>query len=151
MISDWFRKPIGEAKSRQPEEAQAEAIFRALSGICPMCGEALRGHSYQLFAITVADESTEILVEFIQSARGHSWETLSHFQTFDPMKNALEAFALGCPDTILALLLVRDPFELYDTSSVEYFEALNQKESATWRCLFATNNWRGFGTAALAG
>jgi hypothetical protein len=104
----------------------------------------LAGHGYQLFAIVRADRQNELLRDLIEKAKGHHWEALSQFQKFDPLKNALEAYALRCTDSSLTLLLVRDLFELCDADSVEDFENLTAAESTSWSSSLRTGRWEGF-------
>jgi hypothetical protein len=151
MISNWVRKLMSETEPSEPHMAEANGIFRALGGNCPKCGNTLRDHSYQLFATTVADEHSETLMDFIRCAKRHEWETLSHFQTFDPLKNALEVYSLRCPDSSLSLLIVRDPFELFDGMSVEDSEGLDQEESTRWSSFLPAHKWKSLGKGASAG
>ena len=57
------------------------------------------------------------------------------------MKNALEVHALRCPDNRLNLLFVRNPFELFDGSSIESWEALDETESPEWSTHLTNEKW----------
>jgi hypothetical protein len=144
MFTDWLRKRTRTVDVSQVNGPVAETLLMALGGKCPRCGATLAGHSYQLFAIVVADRQNELLRDFIENAKGHHWEALSQFQKFDPSKNALEAYALRCTDSSLTLLLVRDPFELYDADSMEDFENLTVAESTSWSSSLRADRWEVF-------
>jgi hypothetical protein len=124
MFTDWLGKRRRTVDVRQANGPTVKTLLTALGGKCPRCAGTLAGHCYQLFAIVRADRQNELLRDVIDKAKGHHWEALSQFQNFDPLKNALEAYALRCTDSSPTLLLVRDPFELCDADSVEDFENL---------------------------
>src|SRR5215469_8450883 len=129
----WLKRFVPERKTATPTEATARALFQALGGKCPRCQSDLRGHSFQLFAMTVARaERNQELLDFINKAKNHEWESLSNYQDFDALKNALEAYAIRCEDNQLNLLFVRNPFELLDGLSVEDWEALDENEGTKW-------------------
>jgi hypothetical protein len=144
MISAWVQKLIAATRPSQQVEPEANEIFKVLCGKCPKCGKTLGDHFYQLFAVIATDGRKEKLSDFIRNARDHNWETLSRYQTFDPLKNPLEAFALRCPDSSLTLLLVRDPSELYDSKSVENVESLDQDENFKWSPYLSADKWKSF-------
>jgi hypothetical protein len=97
MFSDWFRKPSRPVDVSEANGPTAEALQTALGGKA--------GHSYQLFAVVVEQRQNELLRDFIEAAKGLHWEALSQFQKLDPLKNALDTYALRRADSSLTLLL----------------------------------------------
>jgi hypothetical protein len=145
----WLRKLVPERRPTAPSEARALALSQVLGGRCPRCRGDLQDHSFQLFAITVATaERKEALSDFISKARKHDWDSLSKFQDFNSLENALEVHALRCADQKLNMLLVRDPSELFDGHSVEDWEALDQNESSKWLSSLNGAKWICFATAS---
>src|SRR6185369_17434991 len=100
------------------EDAHGVEITKMLKS-CPMCQGHLDGHSYALFAITVAstDRRTRLL-EFFDALKAHDWRQAIEFQEFEGSVNVAEAFALKCVSDAVALLMLRDPFELYDANEI---------------------------------
>lgn len=151
MSFDWLRRFTKKEKNVSPSKATADLLSQAMRGECPRCKSDLHSHAFQIFAITVASlEKKEVVSDFIRKARNHDWESLSKFSDFDPMKNALEACALRCEDNRLSLLLVRNPFELFDDSSVEDWEALDENESSKWLGYLPNEKWVCFDSGRLA-
>jgi hypothetical protein len=112
---------------------------------CPRCLQVLNGHSYQIYAMTVATtERHDTLLAFLQKARRHEWESLSRIQDFDPLKDSLQVYALQCPDQSLSILLVRDPFELFDGDSLEGWGPLQGPEARSWLTFLDRNKWASF-------
>jgi len=81
----------------------------------------------------------------IETAKGHEWSRLSAFQEFDGTKNAIVLFALECPNGNLSMLLVRDPFELLDSKSVEHWESLPVDAAQGWTTFLRKAKWEVFG------
>jgi hypothetical protein len=102
-----------------------------------------------MFATTIAtlEREAEIL-NLIRMAKQHEWESLASCQEFDPMKNALVVCGLRCTDGRLNILLVRNPFELLDDDSVEYWELLDENESGNWLRYLPSGKWTSFANAA---
>ena len=142
MALNWLRKLAKKERAVSPSEATALALSEAMRGKCPRCQKDLNGHTFQMFAITVASiEKKEVMSDFIRKARSHDWESLWKFHDFDPLQNALEVHALRCEDNRLNLLFVRNPFELYDSHSIEDWEALDENESSKWSTYLPNEKW----------
>ena len=71
--------------------------LRRMLKSCPVCGRELDEHSYASVAITVASpENQERLGLLCSLLKAHDWPGLMQFDDFDPLLNALEAFAIKC-------------------------------------------------------
>ena len=140
--SGWLHKFAREISSSDPELAVNQALRVMLREECPRCLQVLRGHRYQLYAITVATpERRDALLDFLQKAQRHEWESLSRIQDFDPLKNSLKVYALQCADQSLSMLLVRDPFELFDGDYLETCEPLREPIAQSWLTFLDSNKW----------
>jgi hypothetical protein len=128
--------------SKKPEDATAAELRRMLK-VCPACEADLNDHSYALFATTVAsDERKQELLEFFQALKAHDWRRAQKFEDFDPLLNAAEAFALKCVSGTLVLLMVRNPFELFDASSLMYSEVLDGESGKELNAFIEAGAWR---------
>ena len=149
MPLNWLRKLATKRKSETPIDATALALSEAIRGRCPRCQKDLHNHAFQMFALTIGSiEKKEVMSDFILRARNQDWESLAKFQSFDPLQNVLEVHALRCEDNRLNLLLVRNPFELFDSHSIEDWEALDENESTKWSAHLADENWISFAPGA---
>jgi len=141
LLSFFHRKAAAKSATASPTSLE---LGSALACMWPRCRQNLQGHRFQQFAMTVAkEEPTAELLAFIQAARRFDWEELSKHQ-FDPRENALAAYALSCPNGDLSMLLVKDPFELYDSKSLEIWEPLPQEAAERWKPLLVNANWEVF-------
>ena len=147
MISALLARLRGTVPAPKGSSAHVSSTLSdALAGTCPRCQKILAGHRCQQFAITVASkERTKEFLEFIETAKGHEWSQLSAFQEFDGTKNALVVFALECPNGNLSMLLVRDPFELLDSKSIEHWESLPVDAAQGWTTFLRKAKWEVFG------
>jgi hypothetical protein len=144
-LSRWLDKFVREAPSSEPRNAVGQALWVMLRGECPKCAQALNGHRYQIYAMTVAtSERNDVLVDFIQKARHHEWKSLLRSQDFDPVKNSLEIYALQCPEEFVSMLLVRDPFELCDGLSLESWQLLQGPDTRSWLTFLDPSKWVSF-------
>jgi hypothetical protein len=124
------------------EEAIAVELRRMLK-VCPACQASLANHSYALFAITIAsDERKKHLLEFVRALQFHDWRVAQQFSDFDPLLNATEAFALKCLSGSLVLLVVRNPFELFESSNILQLEVLGRVSGEELESLIESDKWR---------
>ena len=63
-------------------------------------------------------ETSQRVREFIDSFRSQSWDKVMQFQEFDGDCNAVEVFAISCPQGKHSVMLVRNPAEFYDSDAV---------------------------------
>jgi hypothetical protein len=125
-----------------PQRATRYSLRQMLGGRCCRCNQDLRGHEYQMFASTIAtSELYKTLLDFFNLAKSHEWETLAKYQAFDGSKNAAVVFALRCQGGGLTALYVRDPFELFDSKSLENWDSLSEKEGQEWNLFLPKEKW----------
>jgi hypothetical protein len=109
---------------------------------CPACAGSLDDHSYTLVGITVAAPANqERLSSFCHLLKDHDWPALMRFDDFDPLLNALEAFAVKCPSEAMVLLAVRNPFELFESNEVLDCEVLDSTTGEQLDSLIETPKW----------
>lgn len=81
---------------------------------CPACHKPWPKHRVALLGTRLAGvnqfKATE---EFFRAVKGHNWQFLEELHDGTNQRNSLEAYALGCPDGGLHILVVRSPFELH--------------------------------------
>jgi hypothetical protein len=122
-------------------DATAVELRRILK-CCPACAGSLDDHSYALVAITVAAPANqERLGSFCHLLKGHDWPALMRFDDFDPLLNALEAFAVKCSSGEMVLLSVRNPFELFESNEVLDCEVLDSTTGKQLDSLIETSKW----------
>jgi hypothetical protein len=130
---------------QDPQDATRYSLREMLGGRCCRCKQDLRGHEYQMFAVTVAvTERREALLDFFHLAKTHAWQSLSKYQEFDGSKNAAAVFALRCPNGDLTALYVCDPFELFESKSLESRATLGEKDAQEWAEFLPEKEWVAF-------
>ncbi|MCM3869729.1 MAG: hypothetical protein ND895_03375 [Pyrinomonadaceae bacterium] len=118
---------------------------------CPACARNLDDHLYASFAITVASpDNKERLGEFCRLLKSHDWSRLRQFDDFDPLQNAIEAFAVKCVSSAIVLLAVRNPFELFDSNEVLDCEVLDSTAGKELDSLIEADKWRRLSIAESA-
>ena len=149
MSLNWLQELGTKERRVSPMEATVRALSQAMHAKCPRCQSDLHNHAFQMFAITTASVGKkDAISDFVRKAKNHDWESLSRFQSFDPLKNALQACALRCENHQLNLLFVRNPFELLDGPSIEDWEALDENESSKWLGYLPNEKWVCFASRA---
>ena len=68
------------------------------------------------------------------------------FQEFEGFLNAAEAFALKCISGAVVLLMVRNPFELYDANEILDLEILDSSTGKELVSLIDSGKWRRLST-----
>jgi hypothetical protein len=72
------------------------------------------------------------------------------FDDFDPLLNALEAFAIKCAWGWIVMVAVRNPLELFESSRVLDYEVLDSNTGKALRSLIEPDKWRRFSVATSA-
>ena len=127
------------------ENIAKHSLREMLGGQCCRCTQDLSGHRYQIFAMTRASpERHEALLDFFQLAKGHAWESLSAYQDFDGQKNSAQILALQCPTGELTAIYVRDPFELFDSKTLEDWDPLSKNDAQKWAPFLLETKWVAF-------
>jgi hypothetical protein len=123
-------------------DATAVDLRRMLKS-CPACAGDLDDHFYASFAITVASaENEERLGEFCRLLKAHDWSRLKQLDDFDPLLNAIEAFAIKCISGAIVLLAMRNPFELFDSNEVLDCEVLDSTTGNELDSLIEAEKWQ---------
>jgi hypothetical protein len=94
--------------------------------------------------ITASPERHEALLDFFRLAKGHAWESLFAYQDFDGQKNSAQILALQCPTEDLTAIYVRDPFELFDSKTVEDWDPLSENDAQKWAPFLLPTKWEAF-------
>ena len=92
----------------------AATKLSALVQRCPACHKAWGKHRIALIASRLLGlNQLKATEEFFRAVKGHHWDFLADLHDRSDVRNSLEAYALGCPDQRLHILVVRSPFELH--------------------------------------
>jgi hypothetical protein len=139
-----FRSRGRTAESMKRQDATAQ-VLRVLLSHCPVCRGELSRHRFAEIASTTASESNRSRVtELIGHVRQHRWEELTDYKDFRGDQNALVVYAILGPHEQGAVILVRDPVELYENDEIYLQEQLNQNELSVFNSLVPKNHWREF-------
>lgn len=99
---------------------------------CPICGKELRGHRYARLASIVDNARDRSRVDkFLNDIKTRTWSEVLRLQEWQGDSDVILLYAIKCPTSILASILVRSPFELYDDDHVVWIESLTPAESST--------------------
>jgi hypothetical protein len=127
---------------KEVSNAEAATLRRMLK-LCPACQRGLEDHRYTLLGMTVASrENEQRLGEFSNALKTQDWSKAKEFSEFDGGYNALEAYALKGVSGSFVFLVVRDPFELFESSSILHSEVLNRESGADLERVLGGENWR---------
>lgn len=90
------------------------AKLNAIVQRCPACHKPWGKHRVALIASRLLGvNQLKATEEIFRAVKGHDWELLGELDDRSGVRNSLEAYALGCPDHRLHILVVRSPFELH--------------------------------------
>lgn len=130
------------ADDSQKVDATAEELRRMLK-CCPACEGGWFNHTYVSFAIMViGEDKKDRVLALLEALKDHRWKEAQTFQEFDPLRDALEAFALRCCTGRIGLLIVRNPEELWESHSLIADEVLDLEAGHELAALIDPNNWR---------
>jgi hypothetical protein len=82
--------------------------------------------------------------------KAHDWSRLKQLDDFDPLLNAIEAFAVKCVSGEIVLLAVRNPSELFDSNEVLACELLDSTAGNELDSLIEANKWKRLSIAESA-
>jgi hypothetical protein len=110
---------------------------------CPICGKELRGHRYALLASVVDNARDRSRVDkFLNDIKTRTWSEVLRLEEWQGDSDVILLYAIKCSSSILALILVRSPFELYDDDHVVWIETLTTEESSTLNAATERRNWK---------
>jgi len=134
MLVQLFPEFFMKEPPKDPWFATSEDVRRLVTP-CPICqSEDLTGHLYGEFASQIAAADSDELKEFFRLFRERRWQQLHQIHGFEGKSDAAVVYVLFC-SRIGCMLVVRDPVELYDCSSVLDIVRLNEDEVKTVQSL----------------
>ena len=124
--------------------------LKRIAGVCEFCRKDLRGHRFALFASVAAPNANDpVLLRFVHAYGHRRWADLHEYKHFEPLENAAVVYTLECPecpgDKIVDMILVRDPFELYEANTVVDRISAVDEEAALVQSLISESEWKAFG------
>lgn len=116
---------------------------RKLIPKCSVCDRDLSGHRFAQLAVTTATEQNKHRVgELIRVVRQHQWDALTGYTDFSPIKNAVIVYSIVGPHDSGMVILIRDPFELYDPRELYLQEKVGPDELAVIQALIPAGGWQ---------
>jgi hypothetical protein len=141
VVADWHWQKE-ERRNRALRDATAGEL-RNLLRQCPICRGQLDGHDYAALAVTVlSPKNKERVLQLVSAAQGKRWNGLSAFHEFDPMRDAVQADALRCPGGQVVILIVRNPFELFEGYDLLSWTMLDHQQSRELETHLEQVRWR---------
>jgi hypothetical protein len=137
-LKSFLRQILPPRPPLYPEGEEWKATreeIRRIASPCPVCNQIdLSGHQYGLFASQIAATTSPELMKFFELYRAYCWLELSSIREFDGMYNAAILYSVSCPKGT-CMLMVRDPFELYDCDESLDVILLGEEEAVEVRAL----------------
>jgi len=78
--------------------------------------------------------------ELLSHVRQHEWGALTKYKDFRPDQNAVVAYSIIGPHSGGMVVIVRDPFELYEPAELYLQELLSPDEAAV--ILASAGDWQ---------
>jgi hypothetical protein len=137
-------KKIAGASNRRTSHAKetVEASLLSMIDQCPHCGRKLTGHHYVVFASDVVDKEKQHLIEFFESFKSHDWRKLVTFQRWEGLSDNVELYGILCGSDSVVLVVIRSPFELYESNEILAIEALDEDDSKAFLEWAKDKNWK---------
>src|SRR5262245_9934645 len=107
---------------------------------CPICEGEFVDHYFTLLAVTPMNE-LERASDLLSKIKNHRWEEAFQVKEFDSLRDALVVYCLRCPGRILAIVVMRDPYEPYHNPSVLDHEVLDTAKSEELRSVLRQSRW----------
>jgi hypothetical protein len=137
MISSMFRKIV---PSREEETTNATAeMLRRMVPLCAVCCQGMKNHRY--VEIGSAFQKAN-MVEMFRTVKAREWSKVRAFCEFDPMKNAVLAFAIMGPHDGGLVLAIKSPFELYESDDLYIAEVLPAQEMSELTAQVSEIEWK---------
>ena len=117
--------------------------LRNLISECAICALNLEGHSYVELATTVIDVGLkDRMAEFLSRVRQHEWEKLTEFNDFQGDRDDLVAYAITGPHSDGMVIVIRDPFDLYEGPEMLIRDTLVAAEIASICTVLPSDAWK---------
>jgi hypothetical protein len=121
------------------------AKLRGLVSRCSVCSADLSRHRFAQIASTVATEDNKRSVqELLGHVRQHEWDALTIYKDFRGDQNAVLVYSITGPHSGGMVILIRDPFELYEPAELYLQEQLSSDEVAAVTALAPAEDWQEF-------
>ena len=105
----------------------------------------LSRHRFAQIASTVATEDNKRSVqELIGHVRQHEWDALKIYKDFRGDQNAVLVYSIIGPHSRGMVILIRDPFELFEPAELYLQEQLSPDEVAAVTALAPAEDWQEF-------
>ncbi|HEY0728590.1 MAG TPA: hypothetical protein VGD38_11005 [Pyrinomonadaceae bacterium] len=103
---------------------------------CPVCEKEPRGHRYARLASIIDNPNDQSRADkFLKDIASRRWSEVLPINEWQGGADMFELYALRCPTSRLALIVVRSPFELFDDDHIAAIETLTTDESSTLAAL----------------
>ena len=117
--------------------------LRSIVPRCVVCNTELSRHRFAEIATTIATEhNKDCVAALIGAVRKHQWNRLMEYTDFNPTKNAIVVYAIEGPHGSGMVILVRDPFELYEPAELYVQEMVDSDEVAAIHALSPEKDWQ---------
>ena len=118
-------------------------LRRMLGNRCPACARTLDKHRYVLIGRTVvSSENGQRLNEFFDCLTNYNWQKAKEFRDFDGEFDAAEAHALKCVTGSIVLLHLKNPAELFESTSILNVELLSEEQAHDLAKAIESWKWR---------
>ena len=119
--------------------------LRQLAPKCSVCGAELSNHRFAEIATTVASKDNLRRVRrLVEHVKEHRWSELTQYKDFRGDQNNVVVYAIRGPHSDGMVILIRDPFELFEPHEIYLQEQIRQEEIAAIAAIVGTDSWRDF-------
>lgn len=128
--------------SRKEETNPTAAGLKKLLPSCSACNAAIDYHHFAVIGTTViGDEEKPRVTKFFGHVKRHEWSDLSQFKEWRADRDHLVAYSISCPSGGGLVVVVRDPFELYDHDEAYLQETVTPDEQRVISETVPTAEW----------
>jgi hypothetical protein len=115
--------------SRKKETDAAAIALRKLLPSCSVCKAAIDSHHFAVVGTTVIGDPEEPRVtQFLRHVKRREWSDLRRFKDWQADRDNLPTYSISCPNGGGMVVVVRSPFELYDSDEVYLQETITPDE-----------------------
>jgi hypothetical protein len=138
------RESINNSRMNREETSGSTAVnLKKLLPICPVCNEAVDSHQFALMATTViGDQEKPRTVQFFDHFKRHEWKDLTQFKDWRANQDDLLAYSIACPSGGGTVVVVRNPFELYDSDELSLQQIITPEEQTAVFSLLPVGEWQ---------
>jgi hypothetical protein len=146
LFRDRKNKRENKKLSGDPNKATSLELIKVLNKKCPGCGNQLEDHLYALVASKIFSEKEDNNLDyFLELLESQKWEEITKYKEFDPIQDVVEVFFIKCVEgKKVIMLLLMDPFELYDAVKLLKTKVFNDLAFLQNNKTFSNLEWVGF-------